>query len=111
MNLESTMNHPSSRAAAGTAAVWPGDRARSFLPLCQLADQAYKKTAHLDNFAGTFLVKCTPGQTNSRHMVSTASEQNLLRLWPYLVDAVKHIVDWKTDHTAMAKAPSIFQLN
>ncbi|MES2706649.1 MAG: type I restriction endonuclease subunit R [Verrucomicrobiota bacterium] len=63
-----------------------------FLPIYQFADEANKKITHLDDFAATFLVKCTLGQTISRYMVLIASEQKLLMMRPYQVYAVKHIV-------------------
>ncbi|MFC5520132.1 type I restriction endonuclease subunit R [Polaromonas jejuensis] len=64
-----------------------------FLPIYQFADEANKKTTHLDSFAETFLVKCTLGQTLSRYMVLIASEQKLMMMRPYQVYAVKAIVD------------------
>ena len=63
-----------------------------FLPIYQFADEDNKKIAHLDDFAATFLVKCTLGQTISRYMVLIASEQKLLMMRPYQVYAVKHLV-------------------
>ena len=63
-----------------------------FLPIYQFADEANKKITHLDDFAATFLVKCTLGQTISRYMVLIASEQKLLMMRPYQVYAVKHLV-------------------
>lgn len=63
-----------------------------FLPIYQFADEANKKIAHLDDFAATFLAKCTLGTTISRYMVLIASEQKLLMMRPYQVYAVKHIV-------------------
>ena len=64
-----------------------------FLPIYQFADEANKKITHLDDFAATFLVKCTLGQTISRYMVLIASEQKLLMMRPYQVYQVKAIVD------------------
>jgi type I restriction enzyme R subunit len=64
-----------------------------FLPIYQFADEANKKITLLDDFAATFLVKCTLGTTISRYMVLIASEQKLLMMRPYQVYAVKHIVD------------------
>ena len=64
-----------------------------FLPVYQFADEANKKITHLDDFADTFLVKCTLGQTISRYMVLIASEQKLMMMRPYQVYAVKAIVD------------------
>ena len=63
-----------------------------FLPIYQFADEANKKITHLDDFAATFLVKCTLGQTISRYMVLIASEQKLLMMRPYQVYQVKNIV-------------------
>jgi type I restriction enzyme, R subunit len=64
-----------------------------FLPIYQFADEANKKVAHLDDFAATFLVKCTLGQAISRYMVLIASEQKLLMMRPYQVYQVKQIVN------------------
>lgn len=64
-----------------------------FLPVYEFADVDNTKIAHLDNFAETFLAKCTLGQTISRYMVLVASEQKLLMMRPYQVYAVKAIVD------------------
>lgn len=63
-----------------------------FLPIYQFADEENKKITHLDDFATTFLVKCTLGTTISRYMVLIASEQKLLMMRPYQVYAVKHLV-------------------
>ncbi len=54
-----------------------------FLPVYQFADEANKKVTHLDDFADTFLVKCTLGETISRYMVLIASEQKLMMMRPY----------------------------
>lgn len=64
-----------------------------FLPIYEFADEANKKITHLDDFASTFLVKCTLGTTISRYMVLIASEQKLLMMRPYQVYAVKHLVN------------------
>ena len=64
-----------------------------FLPIYQFADEANKKITHLDDFAATFLVKCTLGQAISRYMVLIASEQKLLMMRPYQVYQVKQIVN------------------
>ena len=64
-----------------------------FLPVYQFAGVDNKKITHLDDFAATFLVKCTLGQTISRYMVLIASEQKLLMMRPYQVYQVKAIVD------------------
>ncbi len=63
-----------------------------FLPIYQYADEANKKISHLDEFADSFLVKCTLATTISRYMVLIASEQKLLMMRPYQVYAVKHLV-------------------
>jgi type I restriction enzyme, R subunit len=63
-----------------------------FLPIYQYADEANKKITHLDQFAESFLVKCTLATTISRYMVLIASEQKLLMMRPYQVYAVKHLV-------------------
>lgn len=63
-----------------------------FLPIYQFADEDNKKITHLDDFAETFLVKCTLGRTISRYMVLIASEQKLMMMRPYQVYAVKQIV-------------------
>ena len=64
-----------------------------FLPIYQFADEANKKVTHLDDFADSFLAKCTLGQTISRFMVLIAGEQKLMMMRPYQVYAVKAIVD------------------
>jgi len=64
-----------------------------FLPIYQFASEDNKKIIHLDDFAETFLVKCTLGQTISRYMVLIASEQKLLMMRPYQVYQVKAIVE------------------
>src|SRR6185369_11574209 len=64
-----------------------------FLPIYQFADESNKKITHLDDFADTFLVKCTLGETISRYMVLIASEQKLMMMRPYQVYAVRHIVN------------------
>jgi len=64
-----------------------------FLPIYQFASEDNKKITHLDDFADTFLVKCTLGQMISRYMVLIASEQKLLMMRPYQIYAVKAIVD------------------
>jgi type I restriction enzyme R subunit len=64
-----------------------------FLPIYQFAGEDNKKITHLDDFADTFLVKCTLGQTISRYMVLIASEQKLMMMRPYQIYAVKAIVD------------------
>jgi type I restriction enzyme R subunit len=64
-----------------------------FLPIYQFASEDNKKIALLDDFADSFLVKCTLGQMISRYMVLIASEQKLMMMRPYQIYAVKAIVD------------------
>jgi len=64
-----------------------------FLPFYQFADKNNKKITHLDQFAETFLAKCTLGQMISRYMVLVASEQKLLMMRPYQIYAVEAIVE------------------
>jgi type I restriction enzyme R subunit len=64
-----------------------------FLPVYQFAAEDNQKITHLDNFAETFLPKCTLGQMINRYMVLIASEQKLLMMRPYQIYAVKAIVD------------------
>jgi type I restriction enzyme R subunit len=64
-----------------------------FLPIYQFASEDNKKIAHLDDFADSFLVKCTLGQMISRYMVLIASEQKLMMMRPYQIYAVKAIVN------------------
>ncbi len=64
-----------------------------FLPIYQFADEDNKKITHLDDFADTFLVKCTLGHMISRYMVLIASEQKLMVMRPYQVYQVKQIVN------------------
>jgi type I restriction enzyme, R subunit len=64
-----------------------------FLPIYQFASEDNKKIAHLDDFADSFLVKCTLGEMISRYMVLIASEQKLMMMRPYQIYAVKAIVN------------------
>ena len=64
-----------------------------FLPIYQFAGEDNKKIAHIDDFADSFLVKCTLGQMISRYMVLIASEQKLMMMRPYQIYAVKAIVN------------------
>ncbi|MFZ3287948.1 MAG: type I restriction endonuclease subunit R [Telluria sp.] len=64
-----------------------------FLPIYQFASEDNKKIAHLDDFADSFLVKCTLAQMISRYMVLIASEQKLMMMRPYQIYAVKAIVN------------------
>lgn len=63
-----------------------------FLPIYEFADEANKKITHLDDFAASFLQKCTLGKTISRYMVLIQSEQKLMIMRPYQVYAVQQIV-------------------
>ena len=69
------------------------DADERFLPLYQFADKDNKKITQLDQFADSFLAKCTLGQMISRYMVLVAGEQKLLMMRPYQIYAVKAIVD------------------
>ena len=69
-----------------------------FLPIYQFASEDNKKITHLDDFAQTFLVKCTLGQMISRYMVLISSEQKLLMMRPYQIYAVKAIVECIRDN-------------
>ncbi|PKN93317.1 MAG: DEAD/DEAH box helicase [Chloroflexi bacterium HGW-Chloroflexi-6] len=64
-----------------------------FLPFYRFASEDNKKITQLDNFAETFLAKCTLGEMISRYMVLVASEQKLLVMRPYQIYAVKAIVE------------------
>ena len=64
-----------------------------FLPIYQFASEDNKKIAHLDDFADSFLVKCTLGEMISRYMVLIASEQKLMMMRPYQIYAVKAVVN------------------
>ena len=64
-----------------------------FLPIYQLAKEDNTKITRLDDFADSFLAKCTLGQMISRYMVLVASEQQLMIMRPYQIYAVKAIVD------------------
>lgn len=63
-----------------------------FLPIYQYAAPDNAKITGLDEFADSFLAKCTLGQMISRYMVLVASEQKLLMMRPYQIYAVKNIV-------------------
>jgi type I restriction enzyme R subunit len=63
-----------------------------FLPIYQHAADDNSKITFLDDFAETFLEKCTLGQMISRYMVLVASEQKLLVMRPYQIYAVKNII-------------------
>ncbi len=63
----------------------------SFLPIYQHAAEDNTKITHLDDFAESFLPKCTLATTISRYMVLVASEQKMLMMRPYQVYAVEAI--------------------
>ena len=67
------------------------DADENFLPIYQHAAEDNTKITHLDDFADSFLVKCTLGTTISRYMVLVATEQKMLMMRPYQVYAVKAI--------------------
>ena len=58
-----------------------------------LLDEAKKMIVHLDDFAATFLVKCTLDYTISRYMMLIASGQKVMMMRPYQIYAVRAIVD------------------
>jgi len=67
------------------------DADENFLPIYQHAAEDNTKITHLDDFAESFLPKCTLGRTISRYMVLVASEQKMLMMRPYQIYAVKAI--------------------
>ncbi|MFQ5472648.1 MAG: type I restriction endonuclease subunit R, partial [Dehalococcoidia bacterium] len=67
------------------------DADENFLPIYQHAAEDNTKITHLDDFAESFLPKCTLATTISRYMVLVASEQKMLMMRPYQVYAVKAI--------------------
>jgi type I restriction enzyme R subunit len=67
------------------------DADENFLPIYQHAAENNVKITHIDDFAESFLPKCTLGTTISRYMVLVASEQKMLMMRPYQVYAVKAI--------------------
>ena len=67
------------------------DAAENFLPIYQHAAENNTKITRLDQFADSFLSKCTLGTTISRYMVLVASEQKMLMMRPYQVYAVRAI--------------------
>jgi type I restriction enzyme, R subunit len=64
-----------------------------YLPIYRHANEDNSKVNHLDDFAASFLSKCTLAEMISRYMVLIASEQRLVIMRPYQVYAVKAIVD------------------
>ena len=67
------------------------DADENFLPIYQHAAKDNTKITQLDEFAESFLPKCTLATTISRYMVLVASEQKILMMRPYQVYAVKAI--------------------
>lgn len=67
------------------------DADEEFLPIYQHADEDNIKITHIDDFAESFLPKCTLATTISRYMVLVASEQKMLMMRPYQIYAVKNI--------------------
>ncbi|MEX0943647.1 MAG: type I restriction endonuclease subunit R [Pseudomonadales bacterium] len=67
------------------------DAEENFLPIYQHASEDNTKITYLDDFADSFLAKCTLATTISRYMVLVASEQKMLMMRPYQVYAVKAI--------------------
>jgi len=70
-----------------------------FLPVYEFADSKNKKISHLDDFAESFLAKCTLGRMISRYTVLVAGEKQLLMMRPYQIYAVQQIVDCIKDNT------------
>jgi len=67
------------------------DADENFLPIYQHAAEDNAKITHLDDFAESFLPKCTLATTISRYMVLVASERKMLMMRPYQVYAVEAI--------------------
>lgn len=70
-----------------------------FLPVYEFADSKNKKISQLDDFADSFLAKCTLGRMISRYTVLVAGEKQLLMMRPYQIYAVQQIVDCIKDNT------------
>ena len=64
-----------------------------FLPIYQWAAPDNKKVAHLDDFAESFLSKCTLAEMISRYMVLIQTERKMMMMRPYQIYAVQAIVD------------------
>ena len=64
-----------------------------FLPVYRFAGEDNKKITLLNNFAETFLAKCTLAEMIGRYMVLVATEQKLMMMRPYQIYAVKAIVE------------------
>ena len=69
------------------------DADEQFLPVYRFATEDNTKITYLDDFADSFLAKCTLGHMISKYMVLIASERKLLMMRPYQIYAVKAIVD------------------
>lgn len=62
-----------------------------FLPVYELANIHNKKINDLDLFAQKFLAKCKLGEIISKYMVLVQSEQKMLVMRPYQINAVEAI--------------------
>jgi type I restriction enzyme R subunit len=69
-----------------------------FLPIYEHARSDNSKVRGLNEFADSFLAKCTLGQMVSKYMVLVASEQKLLIMRPYQIYAVRNIVECITQN-------------
>ncbi len=69
------------------------DADERFLPIYQFADRSNKKISHLDDFAETFLTKCTLTEMISRYMVLIQTERKIMMMRPYQIYAAQAIVD------------------
>jgi len=67
------------------------DANENYLPIYQHASEDNSKINQIDDFAESFLLKCTLGTTINRYMVLIASEQKMLIMRPYQIYAVKAI--------------------
>jgi type I restriction enzyme R subunit len=67
------------------------DADENYLPVYRHADVDNNKINHLEDFADSFLPKCTLGTTISRYMVLVATEQKMLMMRPYQIYAVEAI--------------------
>jgi type I restriction enzyme R subunit len=67
------------------------DANENFLPIYQHAAEDNEKITFLDDFAESFLPKCTLATTISRYMVLVASERKMLMMRPYQIYAVEAI--------------------
>ncbi|MCB0324871.1 MAG: type I restriction endonuclease subunit R, partial [Bdellovibrionales bacterium] len=70
-----------------------------FLPVYEFADSKNQKISHLDDFAESFLAKCTLGRMISRYTVLVTGEKQLLMMRPYQIYAVQQIIDCIKDNT------------